>query len=177
MGPSQGDKIWAFDKGRRTIHLQTFSSLLFSLSLSLCFSLCFSELPSLCFSFSLSLCFFSEWSLCSLEHRSHTCQRSSARGQMWFRWTGTRDDLGKISNRQTHKHKPYQQTTALLGKKRPRMPKSWDSTGILQPASILNTQKENANGSITAQITKALQMSFIKADFIPLYSCNICLLI
>lgn len=72
-------------KGIPTIYLQTFSSLLFSLSLSfsLCFSLCLSELPLLCFSFSLSLCFFSEWSLCSLEHRSHRGQRSSARGQTW----------------------------------------------------------------------------------------------
>lgn len=66
--------VQLFIKGRLTFLLQTFSSLLFSLSFSLCFSLCFSELLSLCFSFSLSLCFFSQRSLYSLEHRSHTGQ-------------------------------------------------------------------------------------------------------
>lgn len=57
--------------------MPTFSSFLFSLSLSLCLSLCFSELPSLCLVFSLSLCFFSEESLCSLQDKRVCLQRGT----------------------------------------------------------------------------------------------------
>lgn len=148
----------AFHKGRLTIPLQTFSSLLFSLSLSLCFSLCFSELPSLCFSFSLSLCFFSEWSLCSLEHRRHTCQRSSARGQTWSRCTDTQKmPLTKA---------PTTRNINTVMQNCQERPKSCDSPNALQPTSISNTQKgKHADCSTTAQITNALQMSFKKVDF------------
>lgn len=93
-----------FLKSRLTSPLQTLSSLLFSLSFSLCFSLCFSELLSLCFSFSLSLCFFSQWSLCSLEYRSQTGQRSSARGQMSTKCTDKKKSLTEALKWKLHKH-------------------------------------------------------------------------